>query len=113
MDRSAPLAQFSCHYCGDEIRSGRSLFFMHDKVFCSSSCRLSTAGNSRDDPPVVKTSFFRGSRKPTCYEGMDAGLGPGRGETASPDALKQQESAVRGASFFAYVSRLLSSDTLF
>ena len=115
MHASAPLEGFSCHNCGDAIGSGKSLFFMHDKTFCSSSCRLSSAGNGRCETSRTKRTFSCGKRKPTYYQSMDSSFSS-REETVSPDLLKQerqQESAVKGGSFFAYVSNLLSSDSFF
>ena len=69
---------------------------MNDTVFCSNSCRMSTAGAScaRKETTIVEMAFACGKRKAT---------------PSFLDTLGTLDNAVRGASFVAHVRRLLSS----
>ena len=133
MIREDEPSAFSCHNCLQAIPNHRPLFFMNDRIFCSSTCRFESAARggpvledhvgtgSGPKDRVRKRSMSRVSAsldavgEEACGR-KDGTASPVDGATdgaADGPTGEASERATRGGSFFAYLGQLgswLSAD---
>lgn len=130
MIREDEPSAFSCHNCLKAIPKHRSLFFMNDRIFCSSTCRFESAawGGPALEDHVGSEGGPKGRVRKRSMSRVSASLdavgeeacGGRKDGTASPvDGVdgadgadgptgEVGERATRGGSFFAYLGQLSS-----
>jgi len=89
---------FVCFYCADGIGPGRSLFFMLDRCFCSSTCR-SAFLDAHERPKWIASRYRQIVRRPTARPSLPAPLPPTVPKMRKR-ACRPDENTVQAGSFF-------------
>lgn len=103
---------FSCHKCLEAIPKNSPLFFMHDRIFCSSWCRLS----AQVGVPLAEHTGLEDARKCGVHKRTMSRISASVASVvsvASVASVVECGQTVHEGSFFAHLGKIgswLSSD---